>query len=430
VKGTAAGTATITVKLGGVAFAVTPATVTLTAGAPSATKSTLVASPASIVADGSTLSTLTLTLKDANNNPVAGQSVTFVSDLTGTSVGGVTSGGGTYTSNVSGTAAGTATITVKLGGVAFAVTPATVTLTAGAPSATTSTLVASPTSIVADGSTLSTLTLTLKDANNNPVAGQSATFTSTLAGTTVWTVTDHGDGTYTAYLTGTAEGTATITVKLGGVAFAVTPATVTLTAVPPTTLDVNGKTFSLSAGFPTTGFAYAKFQVLIHGAVNNNLKYNWTVDQSWVSVDASGNVTFTGAATTATKAVTITATPKTVGTPFTYTFTVNKWFTSNGTTTMNWSDASSLCTGQGALPTQLDMSNAPGTGSRGTRAVGALWSEWGAVNNYPGSGLVSGSYWSSDRYAIDYYLLVSMVNGAVEGSPSSNNFNVSCRKDL
>src|SRR5471030_1249407 len=233
--GVTAGTAAITANIGGSTFAVAAVNVTLTAdsGNLSAANSTITAAPATIVANGTNASTVTLSLKDVNNNAVSGQAVTFSSSLGGSSVGTVKDNGdGTYSAPLTGTTAGTATITTTVNGTAFGVTSATVTLTAdsGNLSSTHSAMAASPTSIVADGTTASTITLTLKDANNNAVSGQTVTFTSSLTNSSIGIVTDNGDGTYSAPLTGTTTGTATITTQVGGNNFGVTGATVTLTA--------------------------------------------------------------------------------------------------------------------------------------------------------------------------------------------------------
>ncbi|WP_187143536.1 Ig-like domain-containing protein, partial [Morganella morganii] len=59
-----------------------------------------------------------------------------------------------------------------------------------------------PLTIVANDSTTSTLKLTLKDVNDNPVSGQTVLFSTTLANTTFGTVKDNQDGTYTATLKG------------------------------------------------------------------------------------------------------------------------------------------------------------------------------------------------------------------------------------
>src|SRR5204862_434041 len=54
---------------------------------------------------------------------------------------------------------------------------ASVAFTVGGVSSSVSTVVASPTSVVADGSTTSTITVTLKDPNSNPVSGKTVTLT-------------------------------------------------------------------------------------------------------------------------------------------------------------------------------------------------------------------------------------------------------------
>jgi adhesin/invasin len=57
-------------------------------------------------------------------------------------------------------------------------------------------------------------------------------FASSLTNSTVGTVTDNGDGSYTATLTGNTAGTADITVTIGSNAFAVNAASVTLVPIP------------------------------------------------------------------------------------------------------------------------------------------------------------------------------------------------------
>ncbi|PVZ87889.1 invasin [Serratia sp. S1B] len=234
-SGITAGTAHITVTVGGNSFAVNTASVTLTADSSnlSTSKSALAVSDDSIVANGTQTSTLTLTLNDANGNAVSGQTVAFVSDLANSKVGAVTdNGNGTYTATLSGITAGTAHLTVTVGGNAFAVNTASVTLTADSSTLSTSKsmLAVSDTSIVANGTQTSTLTLTLNDANGNGVSGQTVAFVSDLVNSKVGTVTDNGNGTYTATLTGITAGVDHITVTVGGNSFAVNAASVTLTA--------------------------------------------------------------------------------------------------------------------------------------------------------------------------------------------------------
>ncbi len=234
-KGVKAGDAKVSITLNGKAFAVTPVTVKLTAdnGNLSGDKSQLTAVPDTIVADGKTSSTLTLSLKDANDNAVSGQEVVFSTTLADTVFSAVRDNAdGTYTATLKGTKSGTAKIKVTVNNAVLAVTEVSVKLTAdsGNLDKGKSSLAAVPDTIVADGNTTSAITLTLRDVNNNPVAGQVALFSTTLANTTFGTVTDNQDGTYTATLKGTKSGNAQISVTLNGKAFAVAPVTVRLTA--------------------------------------------------------------------------------------------------------------------------------------------------------------------------------------------------------
>ena len=100
------------------------------------------------------------------------------------------------------------------------------TIVAGNASTLTSTITASPTSIVANGSSTSTITVRLKDAAGNDLAGSGGAVTLGLTGTgSLSAVTDNGDGTYSATLTSpTLVGGATVTGTLNAVALAATAA--------------------------------------------------------------------------------------------------------------------------------------------------------------------------------------------------------------
>ncbi|ACQ81027.1 Ig domain protein group 1 domain protein [Beutenbergia cavernae DSM 12333] len=230
---TAAGTATLTFTLDGVDGTDT-ADVEFTAGAADPTTSMIEADPTSIVADGASTSTVTVTLLDANGNPVGASGGDVVVSTDAGTVGATTDNGdGTYTATLtSSTTAGTATLTFTLDG-AGGTDTATVELTAGAADPGTSTIEADPTSIVADGASTSTVTVTLLDANGNPVGASGGDVVVSTDAGTVGATTDNGDGTYTATLTSsTTAGTATLTFTLEGTSGTDT-ATVELTAGPP-----------------------------------------------------------------------------------------------------------------------------------------------------------------------------------------------------
>src|SRR5262249_3881489 len=143
------------------------AVVTFTAGAVSAAASTVVANPTSVGADGTT-STITVTLKDSNGNPVSGKTVTLTASAGNsvvTTVSGVTDSNGHATFTVSDHTIETITYTATDTTDNIAITQtASVSFTlVQTVSAANSTVVASPTSVVADGTSISTITVTLLD---------------------------------------------------------------------------------------------------------------------------------------------------------------------------------------------------------------------------------------------------------------------------
>ncbi|WP_339382647.1 Ig-like domain-containing protein [Pseudomonas sp. R9.37] len=183
--------------------------VTFTAGSPTAL--TITAAPASITADGSSTSTLSATVKDAHGNLVAGTPVAWK-----TSAG--TLANASTTTNASGvatvvltssTVSGTATVTAKA---ALSASTVTVAMVADTGTAKVINLVATPTSITANGSDSSTLVATVQDAHGNQVGPGVAVNWSTSTGkvSNASSVTD-ASGKATITLTGTKAGTATVT---------------------------------------------------------------------------------------------------------------------------------------------------------------------------------------------------------------------------
>lgn len=181
--------------------------VTYVAGAVNAGLSTVVASPTSVQADGVSLSTVTVTLKDATGNGVSGKVVTIASSRGATdtiaTVSGTTNASGQATFTVKSSTQGSSVITATDATDAIIVTQtATITfITAGA-NAANSTLVASPTSVQADGSSFSTLVVTLKNSIGNPVAGKVVTIASSrplsdTITTVVGTTNAAGQATFT-----------------------------------------------------------------------------------------------------------------------------------------------------------------------------------------------------------------------------------------
>lgn len=173
---------------------------------------------------------------------------------------------------------GTATLTVAI---------------AGQPSARHSTLTADPASIPADGTTAATITVRVLDALGAPVGtgGASVVLATTLG--TLSGVTDRGDGTYTALLTGGADGTALVSGTLDGAPIADT-AVVALTPVTPATpvltrIDVEPATDTLRALGATRAFtAVARDQF---GAEMPGVQVQWASGAPAVAtIDATSGV--------------------------------------------------------------------------------------------------------------------------------------------
>ena len=188
------------------------------AGAPSAANSTIVASPASVTANGVSDTTLVVTVKDAEGNPVAaGTAVTLSasgSANTFAPISGTTNANGVFTTTLSSTVAQTETVTATEGG---AQENTSVTFVAGAPAATKSSIVASPGSVTANGTSTTALTVTVEDANGNAVAGSTVTLSASGSGNTFAPITGttNASGVFTATLASTVAQTETVTATEG-----------------------------------------------------------------------------------------------------------------------------------------------------------------------------------------------------------------------
>ena len=234
-------------------------------GTTDAATSTVVASPTSVTANGTDTSTITVTLVDSSGNPETGHSVELGQSNSGHAtikVNGTI--GNTATTNSSGQATFTVTDTTAQT-VFFVATDTTdnVTVTQaasvdfipGLTDAGTSTVAASPTSVTANGTDASTITVTLKDANGNvepadigvtltasggnSVISTGGTATTNSSGQATFTVTDTTAQTVTYTATDTTDNvTVTQTASVDFVA--PTDAGTSTVAASPTTVVANG----------------------------------------------------------------------------------------------------------------------------------------------------------------------------------------------
>ncbi len=249
---------------------------------------------------------------------------------------------------------------------------------------------------VANGSDDNRVLVRVMDSHGNDVTGEIVNFTATN-GVNLLNASGETDsnGEVEIFLTSnsavSSEVTATTT---NGVSATVTVEFFNETQI--THILVNGASFSVSDGFPQTGFTGAVFQLIVGEDASENAEFNWQADQSWVSVDAGGNVRFSQEPASGNNTVTITAEHKTKGSSLTYRFTVGHWFRNNSFNIMGYSDAQAWCDSQGGytIPGYSQLTDRTPTMQTGSNrdANGRLWNEWGSMGSYT-NGWFSGNYW-------------------------------------
>jgi hypothetical protein len=295
---TIAGSDNVAIALGGEAIAGSPFTSVVSPGAISATVSAVAAAPPTVVADGTAAATVTVTLRDAHDNPIAGVAPTdFVLGVTGSGIAGTlteTTTPGTYTFVVTNTVAQTVTVTVEVRGVALDDEP-TIQFTAGGVSATNSGATADPASgVVANGTAASTVTVTLRDASNNVVAGlDDADFTITVSPSgTAGTVSEISTpGSYRFAVTNTVAQSVAVEVQAGGVTLSQQPV-IQFVAGPASQIAINaGNNQNATIG---TAVAIAP-SVIIQDANSNPVA---GVSVTFAPAAGSGSLSASGVVTT------------------------------------------------------------------------------------------------------------------------------------
>jgi len=135
-------------------------------------------------ADGSDNSTVTITLIDTGSNPIVGATPTFSATDTGSKNSyancSVTNSSGVSTCTFSSTKAETKTLSITT---PISLSGGTVVFNSGAASSSTSTITGTS-SIIANGSNTSSVTITILDAFSNPIDSVTPTFSATDTGTT------------------------------------------------------------------------------------------------------------------------------------------------------------------------------------------------------------------------------------------------------
>ncbi len=198
VRDTTAETVTLTATVDGVTLTEQPPAV-FVAGTADANKSTVSAAPTQVAADGSTASTVTVTLMDYFGNPISGKTISLT-PAAGTSVitpvqvtagvlPGTTNALGVVQFKVTDSATEVVTYSAidtsdalalsQLVSVTFGTPPPVL------PTMGDSTVVSSASSVVADGKTAAVITVELRDANGDPVTGKSVTLSSSSSTATI-----------------------------------------------------------------------------------------------------------------------------------------------------------------------------------------------------------------------------------------------------
>ncbi|HEY6962876.1 MAG TPA: invasin domain 3-containing protein, partial [Gaiellaceae bacterium] len=255
-----------------------------TSAAASLAQSTIAASPTAITADGSSTSTITVTLKNAAGTSLTQSGGTVTMSTTLGTLGSVTNvGNGTYTATLtSSTSAGTANVTAKLDGSSLT-NSVSVPFNAGAVSNSVSTVSSSPGTVAANNVATSTITVTAKDAFGNPVSGQSVSLSQGAGSSTITpaSATTNGSGVATFTVKSQVAQTVTYTATVGATGILQT-AQVVFTPGAATTLTVSGPASA------TAGVSFNTLTVTAKDQFGN------------VATGYTGTVHFTGGGTSPT----------------------------------------------------------------------------------------------------------------------------------
>ncbi|MGK3141069.1 inverse autotransporter beta domain-containing protein [Pantoea sp. C2G6] len=434
-------------KLSGWSANAESAAYTITAASPDQAKSAI-AVDNSTYASGTDI-TVTVTLKDAQDNAVIGASsllttgaVTVANAVLKSGSNWSDNGDGTYMATYTASTAGTGLkALLKLSGWSANAESAAYTITAATPDQAKS-AIAVDSSTYASGADI-TVTVTLKDAQDNAVTGASSQLTASAV--TVpnavpksgsgWS--DNGDGTYTATYTASTAGTGLKAVlKLSGWSGSNTSASYDILQETEAPLSINTQadshTFTISSEegtFPSTGFVGATFTIIPKNNIDAS-EYNWSANLSWVAV-TDGVVQFTG--TGNGDKVVITGAPKNAqNKTIRYAFSLKNWFINDQSVQMTWAQANAYCSGQSgySLPTVAQLSQNSGYVATQVRGTGALWNEWGNVTHYSGAGFFGSNYWSSEPDSSGGHYYIDLGAGYIHNDVGSVTDIVTCSRDL
>ncbi|MFE8072492.1 FG-GAP-like repeat-containing protein [Marinobacteraceae bacterium S3BR75-40.1] len=256
----------------------------LTAGAASAGQTQIYVSASTRIADGSSTATITVQARDANGVDLSSGGDTILLSQSGSAtLSGVTDNGdGTYTATLTNTVAEAVTVSGTLNGSGITDT-ATVVFEPGPADETTTLVSVTPSALTADGST-ATITVQTRDANGNALTTGGDTVALSQSGSaSIVTVTDNGDGTYSASISSTLAETVTLSGSLNGVAIT---DTATLTFNP----GAAASSTSLISASPATVTADGTIATVTVQAVDANGN-NLTTGGDTIALSQNGSAT-------------------------------------------------------------------------------------------------------------------------------------------
>ena len=207
------------------------------------------ASETTLVADDTQKTTVIISVKDAGGRAVIGADVTLKTELGSVSETAIDNKDGTYsTTYTAANSVGIATVTATAGDKSGSVE---ITLIPGP--ASTVEVVAEPDELYADGISQSTITITVKDKNGNPI--ENALVEMQASEGSITSPPNNGSSNYTAtYTAGVIEGKATITATASGQGYSVNGKTeITLIPPPDKILTLNPPTGSVKTVVEITG---------------------------------------------------------------------------------------------------------------------------------------------------------------------------------
>ena len=192
----------------------------------SSSQSTVTASPTTVAADGSSVSVIIVTTKNSSGSPLTGKSVALASSRGSTdtvvTVNGTTDVDGKAYFQAHSTTAGSATFTATANSIVVSQT-ASVTFTStvtSSVSASRSSVLATPASVVADGSSYSVIYVTVRDVSDSLLSGKTVTLSSSRGSADTISIVDgttNSSGQATFRVKSSTTGTSTLTAVADGV---------------------------------------------------------------------------------------------------------------------------------------------------------------------------------------------------------------------